>query len=94
MDKNTLRSKRKLDHIKYALATGDGERRTGLEQVRFLHNCLTSVDPDQVQLQTQIGSLKVPVPLFIDAITGGTETVREINGKLARTARLRMDGAM
>lgn len=88
MDKNTLRSKRKLDHIKYALATGDGERRTGLEQVRFLHNCLTSVDPDQVQLQTHIGSLKVLVPLFIDAITGGTETVREINGKLARTARL------
>lgn len=88
MDEITLRSKRKLDHIKYALETGDGERKTGLEQVHFLHNCLTPVEPAQIQLQTHIGNLTVPVPLFIDAITGGTTEVREINRKLARTARL------
>ena len=88
MDEITQRSKRKLDHIKYALETGDGTRKTGLEQVHFLHNCLTSVEPGKVSLQTHIGNLALPVPVFIDAITGGAEEVREINRKLARTARM------
>ena len=32
------REQRKADHIKYALELSDGNRRTGLEDVRFLHN--------------------------------------------------------
>ena len=82
------REQRKLDHIRYALELGDGDRRTGLEGVHFLHNCLTPVDPDKVDGSTRIGSLLLPKPLFIDAITGGTETAREINRSLAKTARL------
>ena len=81
------REQRKLDHIRYALESGDGERRTGLEDVRFLHNCLTPVDPDRVDTSTRIGSLQLPAPVFIDAITGGTVKVKEINGQLAAVAK-------
>ena len=80
------REQRKLDHIKYALELGDGNRGTGFEDIRFLHNCLTPVDPDRVDVSTRIGNLKLPVPVFIDAITGGAGSVREINRKLAAVA--------
>ena len=81
------REQRKLDHIRYALESGSVNRGTGLEDVRFLHNCLTPVDPDKVDISTRIGSLKLPVPVFIDAITGGALEVKEINRRLAAVAR-------
>ncbi len=81
------REQRKLDHIRYALELNSGNRSTGLEDVRFLHNCLTPVDPDRVDISTRIGSLKLPVPVFIDAITGGAREVKEINRRLAAVAR-------
>ena len=81
------REQRKLDHIRYALELNSGNRGTGLEDVRFLHNCLTPVDPDKVDISTRIGSQKLPVPVFIDAITGGTREVKEINRRLAVIAR-------
>ena len=81
------REQRKLDHIRYALELNSGNRRTGLEDVRFLHNCLTAVDPDKVDISTRIGSLKLPVPVFIDAITGGAAEVKDINRKLAAVAK-------
>lgn len=81
-----LREKRKTDHIKYAMELGDGNRKNGLEDVRLLHNCLTPVDPDRVDISTRIGKLALPVPVFIDAITGGAAGVKEINRKLAMVA--------
>ncbi|MBM6985762.1 MAG: type 2 isopentenyl-diphosphate Delta-isomerase [Acidaminococcaceae bacterium] len=81
------REQRKLDHIHYALQLGDGGRSTGLDDVRFLHNCLTPVNPDRVCLTTRIGALELPVPLFIDAITGGSEGTKRVNRQLARVAR-------
>ena len=81
------REQRKLDHIRYALESGGVNRGTGLEDVRFLHNCLTTVDPDKVDISTRIGSLKLPVPVFIDAITGGAREVKDINRRLAAVAR-------
>ena len=81
------REQRKLDHIRYALELNSGNRSTGLEDVRFLHNCLTPVDPDRVDISTRIGSLKLPVPVFIDAITGGAQEVKEINRRLAAVAK-------
>lgn len=86
MKEAILREQRKLDHINYALELGDGGRKTGLEDIRFLHNCLTSAAPEQVDLRTHIGGISLPVPIFIDAITGGTERVKEINQALARIA--------
>lgn len=81
-----IREQRKADHIKYALELSDGNRKTGLEDVRFLHNCLTPVDPGAVAIDTRIGSLALPVPVFIDAITGGADSVKDINRKLATVA--------
>ena len=40
-----------------------------------------------MDVSTRIGSLVLPVPVFIDAITGGTAEVKEINRRLAAVAR-------
>jgi isopentenyl-diphosphate Delta-isomerase len=84
----TSREQRKLDHIRYALELGDGIRQTGLDEVHFLHHCLTPVNPESVDMTTHIGSVRLPQPIFLDAVTGGAEQVKEINRLLARTARL------
>ena len=81
------REQRKLDHIRYALELGDGDRKTGLDDVHFLHNCLTPVEPDMTDIRTQIGDLVLPAPVFIDAITGGSRQVAEINRNLAKAAK-------
>jgi len=81
------RQQRKLDHIRYALELGNGNRSTMLEDVHFLHNCLTAADPDSLDVSTRIGTLSLPVPVFIDAITGGAEPVKDINRKLAVVAK-------
>lgn len=80
------REQRKLDHIKYALDTGDGNRSAGFEDVHFLHNCLTAVNPETVDTGTRIGNLALSCPVFIDAITGGAEAVKRINRSLAKVA--------
>ena len=80
------REQRKLDHIKYALALGDSKVTTGLEDISFVPDCLTNVNPDQVRMETRVASVALSKPLFIDAITGGAEAVTAINKKLAQVA--------
>jgi isopentenyl-diphosphate delta-isomerase len=45
------------------------------------------VDPDRVDISTRIGNFVLPVPVFIDAITGGASEAKEINRKLAAVAK-------
>lgn len=81
-----LREQRKIDHIKYALELGDGPRTNGFENVHFLHNCLPELAPANIDITTTLGGIKLSVPFLVNAITGGTDNVTEINRKLAQTA--------
>lgn len=81
------RAQRKLEHIKYALELGDGPAGTHFEDLRFLHNCLPEINPADIVVSGQIFGKEVRLPFFIDAITGGTDAVTEINGKLALVAK-------
>lgn len=80
------RAKRKLEHIKYALELGDGPASTHLADLRFLHNCLPEVNPADIVLSVQILGKRLRLPFFIDAITGSTDAVTDINCKLAQVA--------
>lgn len=77
------RAQRKLEHIKYAIELGDGPASTHFEDLRFLHNCLPEINPADIVISGQMLGKKFRVPFFIDAITGGTDAVAAINGKLA-----------
>lgn len=81
------REQRKLDHIRYALELGDGPLTNGFADVHFLHNCLPELAPADIDITTTLGGIKLSVPFLINAITGGTDNVIEVNRKLAQTAK-------
>jgi isopentenyl-diphosphate Delta-isomerase len=77
------RSKRKWDHIQYALTTGQS-RDTGFDDITFIHQSLPDSSIKQVSLKTMVGELSLSSPLFINAMTGGGgERTEEINRQLA-----------
>ena len=80
------RSKRKWDHIQYALTTGQS-RDTGFDDITFIHQSLPDSSIEQVSLKTMVGELSLSSPLFINAMTGGGgERTEEINRQLANIA--------
>ncbi|MFJ7746000.1 type 2 isopentenyl-diphosphate Delta-isomerase [Peribacillus sp. NPDC097295] len=81
------RAQRKIDHINIALRTGQ-QRKSGLEDVSFVHQSLPEISLDNVDFTTEIGGLTLSSPIFINAMTGGggVETER-INRELAIAAR-------
>jgi isopentenyl-diphosphate Delta-isomerase len=81
------RSKRKWDHIQFALSTGP-TRGTGFDDITFIHQSLPDSATEQVSLDTKIGELSLSSPLFINAMTGGGgERTEEINRQLAMVAK-------
>lgn len=80
------RSKRKWDHIQYALSTGQ-TRLSGFDDITFVHQSLPDVSVNQIQLASQIGELELSSPIFINAMTGGGgENTYQINRDLAQVA--------
>ena len=64
------RKSRKLEHIKYALETGQSLK-TGLNDISFVHNSLPLCSVDDIDLAIQIGELTIGSPIFVNAMTGG-----------------------
>lgn len=84
---NTLRRSRKLDHIEYALALADGPADNRFADFQLLHNCLPELSLSEIRLDTTVAGIALPHPLIINAITGGTDDVTEVNAQLAEVAR-------
>lgn len=81
------RSKRKSEHIKHALQTGQS-RLTGFDDITFIHQSLPDCSMEQIDLSTKIGELSLSSPIFINAMTGGGgKATYQINQKLAIVAR-------
>ncbi|WP_428908949.1 type 2 isopentenyl-diphosphate Delta-isomerase [Niallia sp. Krafla_26] len=81
------RSKRKWDHIQYALSTGQ-DRTTGLDDIMFVHQSLPNIGVKDISLDTKIGGLSLSSPIFINAMTGGGgERTKRINQELAIVAK-------
>ncbi|MBM7865515.1 type 2 isopentenyl-diphosphate Delta-isomerase [Heliobacterium gestii] len=81
-----IRQQRKLDHIRQALALDDGPALNGFTDVRLIHDALPAVDFRSIDLSVPWGGKRLAMPLLINAITGGTSLVTEINRRLARLA--------
>ncbi|PYZ94492.1 type 2 isopentenyl-diphosphate Delta-isomerase [Salipaludibacillus keqinensis] len=82
------RSKRKLDHIEYALKTGQS-RSSGLDDLKFIHQSFPNIGVDDVVLNTKIDNLDAGSPIYINAMTGGGGKATEgINRQLAQVANI------
>ncbi len=81
------REKRKLDHIEFALKTGQ-QHKSGLEDISFIHQSLPGISLNNASLTAEIGELELSSPIFINAMTGGGGAETEkINGDLALAAK-------
>jgi isopentenyl-diphosphate delta-isomerase len=80
------RAKRKIDHIHYALSTGQS-RGTGLDDIHFVHRSIPGSSVNDISLSTEIGGLQWSSPIFVNAMTGGGGTATaDINRQLAEMA--------
>jgi isopentenyl-diphosphate Delta-isomerase len=82
---------RKADHIELA-AKGDvgfRQKTTLFEQVRLVHDALPDRDADALDTSLTMFGKRLRAPIFIAAMTGGTERARELNVQLAHVAEER-----
>jgi isopentenyl-diphosphate delta-isomerase len=81
-----VRQSRKLDHIKYAIQLTDGPKETGFADFTLLHNCLPEMSLEKIDISSRLAGLTIAHPILINAITGGTNDVLDINARLAELA--------
>ncbi|MFJ8476757.1 type 2 isopentenyl-diphosphate Delta-isomerase [Kitasatospora sp. NPDC094011] len=83
-----MSSQRKDDHVRIAVEQQDGRGgHNEFDDVTFVHHALAGVDRDDVSLATRFAGFHWPVPLYINAMTGGSEMTGAINRDLAIAAR-------
>lgn len=81
------RAQRKMDHINYALSTGQGNG-TMFDDIRFIHQALPNLGVDDIDLRPETGDLNLKSPVFINAMTGGGgEQTEKMNAIFARAAK-------
>lgn len=87
MNRKEFTSSRKLDHLRICLEEEIESGRTGLEDIRLVHNALPSSDMDTLDLRTEFLGHRLGSPLFISAMTGGHPETKEVNEVLAQAAQ-------
>ncbi|MEV0492103.1 type 2 isopentenyl-diphosphate Delta-isomerase [Streptomyces atratus] len=79
---------RKDDHVRFA---AEQQRHLGghnqFDDVTFVHHALAGIDRSDVALATRFGGIEWKVPLYINAMTGGSTKTGAINRDLAIAAR-------
>jgi isopentenyl-diphosphate delta-isomerase len=81
-EEQAQRSARKRDHLRLALAARP--RGNGLEDVVLIHDSLPELALDEVDLSTELGGRRLPVPVLINAMTGGVAEAEPVNRAVGR----------
>lgn len=80
-------AQRKDDHVR--LSVEQHRQHSGhnqFDEVSFVHHALAGIDRENVSLATSFAGVTWPVPLYINAMTGGSERTGIINRDLAIAA--------
>lgn len=78
-------SHRKDEHV--SLAEKFYSPRHTFEDIKFVHQSLPKYSLADIDLSTTIGPLKLAVPFYIEAISGGSPRTKDINAQLATIAQ-------
>ncbi|NQD99290.1 type 2 isopentenyl-diphosphate Delta-isomerase, partial [Staphylococcus xylosus] len=77
---------RKNEHVEIAMAQKDATI-SDFDEIRFVHHSIPNIDVDDVDLTSNLTDFTLNQPLYINAMTGGSEWTKQINEKLAVIAR-------
>lgn len=80
------REQRKNEHVEIAMAQKDAII-SDFDEIRFVHHSIPNIDVDDVDLTSNLIDFTLNQPLYINAMTGGSEWTKQINEKLAVIAR-------
>jgi isopentenyl-diphosphate delta-isomerase len=80
-----MTGERKADHIEVCLKENVQSRRatTGFEDVHLVHKALPEIERKKIDISTTVFGYKFSAPLFVGAMTGGTEKATKINAAIA-----------
>lgn len=79
------RTNRKYEHLRYALQ--QGKNPANFDDCILVHQSISEVDWNNIDLSTSIAGIRLEMPFFINAITGGAPETKKINRVLASAAR-------
>ncbi|NLR32487.1 type 2 isopentenyl-diphosphate Delta-isomerase [Levilactobacillus tujiorum] len=86
MEQLSRHAHRKDEHLSLAEKFYEPRATSQFDQLRFIHQSLPEMSYDQVDLHTQLGPLTLPVPMMIEAMTGGSPRTGKVNAMLGRIA--------
>jgi len=79
------RSSRKGEHIYHALLSGNNY--ADFKDCSLVHQSISDIDFEDIDLTTSLAGIPLGLPVFINAITGGTVDTKKINKILASAAK-------
>jgi len=86
MNKGSITSLRKFDHLRICFEQNVERGRSGFEDVHLLHTALPECDMTTIDLSTTFLDFHLNSPLFIAGMTGGHQETIKINRTLALAA--------
>lgn len=77
--------KRKADHIEVCLKEDVQARKatTGFEEIHLIHKALPEIEREKIDLSTTVFGYNFSAPIFVGAMTGGTQKATQINAAIA-----------
>ncbi|QHY93691.1 Isopentenyl-diphosphate delta-isomerase [Streptomyces sp. S4.7] len=83
-----MSAQRKDDHVRLAIEQHHGHSgHNQFDEVSFVHHALAGIDRPDVSLATEFAGIGWQVPIYINAMTGGSVKTGAINRDLATAAR-------
>ncbi len=81
----SVRSQRKDDHV--ALALSLDSQKNDFNLVKFEHNSLPNLNWDDISMRSNYLNHDFSYPVYINAMTGGSEKTKVLNARLATIAK-------
>ncbi|MFD1672212.1 type 2 isopentenyl-diphosphate Delta-isomerase [Agrilactobacillus yilanensis] len=86
MSNESSHAHRKDEHVALAQHFYQPEQTNDFDEIRLLHQSLPEMAVSDVHLETQLFGQTIAAPIYINAMTGGSERTKKINGQLAQIA--------
>ncbi len=83
----SIQSHRKDEHVSLAIKFYDKDSHAGFDQLRFIHQGIPEISFDDIDISTKLEDISMDFPIYIEAMTGGSEYTKKLNEKLARIAQ-------
>jgi isopentenyl-diphosphate Delta-isomerase len=82
-----MSSERKDDHVRLAAEQHEAVFANAFDDVAFVHHALDGIDAETVDLAVDVPGGRWSMPVYVNAMTGGSDTTGRINRELAVAAR-------